>query len=141
MKMLGFLLLTVSAVAVPAAAQTVRTATAPWDEFPQLKVSEADIDYDRLSQWAEQALATPECRKAGLRPEKFDIDARYAVQFDRTGGVRNVVIKDMGCAGLNTMVASTVHDWAQKGKLRVRHPDSASWYAGRIAFAGSQRRP
>lgn len=140
MNKLGLLLMPfVAAAASPAGAPTVRIATAAWDEFPQVRVSETNIDYSRLSRWAEEVLATPECRAAKWRPEKFDIDARYAVLVDAGGAVREIVIKDMGCPGLNTLVASTVHEWAQKGKIPVGRPASATWFGGRLAFAGSQQ--
>jgi hypothetical protein len=93
------------------------------------------LDVVWLNDWTEQILASGECKLPGMRPDKFDIDRPYAVLVEPSGAVQRIIVGETGCAGLNTMLGSTVHRWAQRGQFRPTGEKEPRWYVGRIAFA------
>jgi len=141
MKKLAFLAISVAALAAPAVAQTVETGTTDWDKLPTVKMGSDDIDYNRLVRWAATELGKPECKVPGMRPTKFDIDEPYAVLVEPNGNVKRIIVKEMGCAGLNTVVGSTLADLAKRGKFRPTGETQPYWYGGRLSFAASEQVP
>jgi hypothetical protein len=141
MKTLALLMIPLAALAVPAAAQKVETGSTKWDELPAAKMGVDDVDYSRLVRWAAQELKDPACRAKGMRPERFDIDEPYAVLIEPNGTVSRIVVKEMGCPGLNTVIGSTLADMAKRGKFRPTGQPMPLWYGGRLSFAAADTNP
>ena len=141
MKTLALLTMALAAVAVPATAQQVSTGTTEWDKLPAAKMGIDDIDYNRLVRWATQELQKPECRSNGMRPTRFDIDEPYAVLVAPNGTVSRIIVREMGCPGLNTVVGSTLADMAKRGKFHATGEATPLWYGGRLSFAASDTTP
>jgi hypothetical protein len=141
MKTLAFLTISLAAMAVPAAAQQVSTGTTEWDKLPQVKLGSDDIDYSRLVRWATQELQNPACRGKGMRPNRFDIEEPYAVLLEPNGTVSRIIVREMGCPGLNTVIGSTLVDMAKRGKFRPTGQPQPLWYGGRLSFAASDSNP
>jgi hypothetical protein len=141
MKTLAFVMIAFAATAVPAVSQTVETGTTEWDKLPPAKIGTDDVDYNRLVRWAATELANPACRNGGMRPTKFDIDEPYAVLVEPNGNVKRIIVREMGCPGLNTVIGSTVADLAKRGKFRPTGQPQALWYGGRLSFAASEAIP
>jgi hypothetical protein len=141
MKTLALLSLALAAAAVPAAAQKVTTGTADWDTFPAVKIGSDDIDYSRLVRWTTQELQKPECRAKGMRATRFDVDEPYAVLVAPNGTVSHIVVREMGCPGLNTVIGSTLADMAKRGKFHPTGEAAPAWYAGRLSYAAADTTP
>jgi hypothetical protein len=141
MRKLAFLGIAVAALAAPAAAQTVETGTTEWDKLPAAKMGTDDVDYNRLVRWAATELGKPECKVPGMRPTKFDIDEPYAVLLEPNGNVKRIIVKEMGCPGLNTVIGSTLADLAKRGKFRPTGQPQTLWFGGRLSFAASEAVP
>jgi hypothetical protein len=129
------LLLAVTMLAVPAAAQTVQTGRGEFSKFPQLKKKNIPLDYNRLIAWTEEALSRGKCQLKGQRPKKFDIDVPYAALVEPDGTVRRIIIGEIGCPELETMVGSTIVEMVKRGDIKPTGQDQAYWYGDRIAFA------
>jgi hypothetical protein len=124
------------AAAAPVGAQTVEaSARTGWDQMPPVKIKSVYLDVSLLSDWAERLFASGECKLPGQRANKFDIDERYAVLVEPGGTVQRIVIAGTGCAGLNTLLGSTIHRWAERGEFRPTGAQEPRWYSGRITFA------
>jgi hypothetical protein len=134
MKRIG-LLLAIAMLAVPAAAQTVQTGRGDFARFPALKKKNRPLELSRLIAWTSDILATGQCRLRGQRPEKFDIDVPYAALVEPDGTVRRIIIAEIGCPALETMVGSTVVEMVKRGDVKPTGQDQAYWYGDRIAFA------
>jgi hypothetical protein len=91
--------------------------------------------------WAATELGKPECHVKGMRPTKFDIDEPYAVLLEPSGNVKRIIVKEMGCPGLNTVIGSTLADMAKRGKFRPTGEQQPLWYGGRLSFAASETNP
>jgi hypothetical protein len=141
MMRLAIVTIALAALATPALAQTVETGTTEWDKLPAARIGVDDIDYGRLVRWATQELQNPACRNQGMRPGKFDIDEPYAVLLQPDGTVSRIIVREMGCPGLNTVVGSTLADMAKRGKFRPTGQQQPLWYGGRLSFAASETVP
>lgn len=134
----ALLFLAACAAAAPAAAQTVQTGTADWNALPQARMRHSYaqyIDQNHVTLWTEQVLKSGQCNVKGMRPDRFDIDVPYAVLVQPDGTVTRILIPDMGCAGLNTIVGSTVMDIVKAGAFKPTGEKQAYWYGDRLAFA------
>jgi hypothetical protein len=141
MKTLALVGLALASAAVPAAAQKVTTGTAEWDALPAAKIGFDDIDYNRLVRWTTQELQKPECRAKGMRPTRFDVDEPYAVLVAPNGTVWHIVVREMGCPGLNTVIGSTLADMARRGKFHATGETAPAWYGGRLTYAAADSTP
>ena len=136
MKKSALTLFALLTAAYPLAAQTVEaTDKTRWDALPPVKMRSTELDVALLNDWAEKVLSSGECNVRGMRPTRFDIDQPYAVLVAPNGTVERIVVGDVGCAGLNTLLGSTVKAWAQAGRYRPTGASEPRWYRGRIAFA------
>ena len=125
-------------VAMPAYGQTVQTGVTDWNKLPQahMRHSYAQyVDQNHIAIWTEQVLKSPDCNVKGMRPDKFDIDVPYAVLVAPDGKVERILIPDMGCAGLNTVIGSTVMDIVKGGAFKPTGEKQALWYGDRLAYA------
>ena len=134
MKRMAFLL-ALTMIAAPAAAQTVETGRGEFHRFPQLKKKDIPLDLNRLIAWTGDILKKGECKIRGQRAEKFDIDVPYAALVEPDGTVKRIIIAEMGCPALETMVGSTVVEMVKRGDVKPTGQDQALWYGDRIAFA------
>jgi hypothetical protein len=136
MRKSALTLIALLSLTFPLHAQTVEaTDKTRWDSLPPVKMRSVELDVPLLNDWAEKILSSGECSVPGMRPSRFDIDQPYAVLVAPNGTVEKIVVGDIGCAGLNTLLGSTVLAWAQAGKFRPTGAPEARWYRGRIAFA------
>lgn len=141
MKRIALTAVALVTAAVPAGAQQVSTGTTQWDELPPVKMGLDDVDYNRLVRWTTQELQKPECRAKGMRPLRFDIDEPYAVLVAPNGTVSRIIVKEMGCPGLNTVIGSTLADMAKRGKFHATGQPTALWYGGRLSYAAAETTP
>lgn len=129
---LFFALLGTAASAAPTVEATDRTR---WDALPSVKMKQTELDVNLLNDWAEKILSSGECNIPGMRPDRFDIDKPYAVLVEPNGNVQRIVVGETGCAGLNSLLGSTVAQWAEERRFKPTGASEPRWYVGRIAFA------
>lgn len=132
----AILLLALAATAAPVTAQTVEaTSRTRWEGLPPVKMKATELNVPLLNDWAEKVLSSGECNVPGQRPNRFDIDQPYAVLVAPDGTVQRILVGDAGCAGLNSLLGTTVHQWAEEGRYKPTGAAEPRWYRGRIAFA------
>ena len=129
---LFFAFLGTAASAAPTVEATDRTR---WDGLPSVKMKQTELDVNLLNDWAEKILSSGECNVPGMRPERFDIDKPYAVLVEPNGNVQRIIVGETGCAGLNSLLGSTVAQWAEERRYKPTGASEPRWYVGRIAFA------
>jgi hypothetical protein len=121
-----------------ASAQTVVSAHGNWSAIPAAKTRHSYAEYvdsNRLTLWMEQALRDGTCKVEGMSPKKFDVDVPYAVLVEPDGSVSQIMIPEMGCPALNTIIGSTVVELSRKGMFKPTGLAQAAWFRDRIAFA------
>jgi len=125
-------------LSAPAWAQSVVSAHGNWSAIPPAKTRHSYAEYvdsNRLTLWMEQALRDGTCKVPGMSPKKFDVDVPYAVLVEPDGSVSQIMIPEMGCPALNTIVGSTVVELGKRGMFKPTGLAQAAWFRDRIAFA------
>lgn len=120
--------------AAPAAGQTIEVGKADWQKMPQLAQVERPLPYAEMVGRVEQLLTEKQCRLRGQSPRRFDITVPYAVLVGPDGHASRIVVADMGCAPLETMVGNIVADRAQLGDFRPAASTAPKWYSSKINF-------
>ena len=123
-----------TALAVPAAAQTIEVGKADWNEFPRLSREDRRLPYEDMVGAVETILAEKACRMRGQHARRFDITVPYAVLVEPDGSASRIVVADMACAPLETIVGNVVADLAELGDFRDAAGPSARWYSSDINF-------
>lgn len=141
MKALAMLMIPLTALATAAAAQKVETGVTDWNGLVPARIGINTVDYSRLVRWTAQELKDPACRKNGWRPDNFEIEEPYAVLLEPDGTVRRIIVKEMGCPALDTVVGSTLVDMARRGKFKPTGQPEPLWFGGRLSFAVSEAAP
>lgn len=118
-----------------ASAQSVEVGTARWDRLPALRAKPSRLDHAALATTVETILSSKQCRFDRQSPRRFDISVPYAVQFDDGGKVSRVLVAQMNCAPLETLVGYAVLAQADAGDFEPGPGGgSGRWYAGSINF-------
>ena len=120
-------------LAMPAAAQVVETGKADWDRLPPARIK-GDLDYQKLSRWAEQVVESKACRDAGWRPERFRVDEPFAVLLEPDGTVKRIVIAETSCPGIDYVVGLHLQALSEAHRFRPTGTAAARWYGGRVVF-------
>lgn len=130
----GPIALMLLAIAAPAAEQTIEVGKANWQKMPQLAQVERPLPYAEMVGLVEQLLTEKQCRLRGQSPRRFDITVPYAVLVGPDGEASRIVVADMGCVPLETMVGNIVADRAQLGDFRSAAAATPTWYSSKINF-------
>lgn len=129
-----FALLAAASLAAPAAAQTIEVGNANWSSFPKLQKSPRPLSYETMVGNVEEMLAKRTCQIEGQRARRFDITVPYAVFLQPDGKASRVVVADMGCEPLETMVGNLVADLSRLGDFKDSAGDKGRWYASALNF-------
>ena len=130
-------LLAVAAMAIlaaPAAAQTVDVGRANWNAMPSLNVSDAELPMETLVTAVEDILKTKQCKIKGQSHHRFDITVPYAVLLQPDGSTNRVVVGEINCAPIETLVGRVALERAQLGHYQPTGLANARWHADTINF-------
>jgi hypothetical protein len=103
--------------------------------FPHAVKVERRMPQGELNRRVESILAKQQCRFRGQNKRRFDLVIPYAVQMDPTGRATQVVVKDIGCEPLETLVGQVAVELLKSGDFRVQHPTGYRWYVTDLSFA------
>ena len=129
--------LAVAALAVlasPAAAQTVDVGRANWSAMPSLNVTDADLPMDVLVTAVEDILKTKQCKLEGQSYQQFDITVPYAVLLEPDGTTSRVVVGEVNCAPIETLVGRIALERSNLGHYQPTGLSRARWHADKISF-------
>jgi hypothetical protein len=76
----------------------------------------------------EKILASKQCRLSGQSPRSFDITVPFAVLIGRSGKADRVLVSDIGCAPLETLVGETVYARSDLGDFAPAGGNRKRWY-------------
>jgi hypothetical protein len=123
------------AAAVPAAAQTVETATGDWSAIPEMRRQNgASIEVDAIAAISE-AMERGECVISGQRRRNVDVNMPFLVLFNANGAVDRLVIQPLGCPRAEGLFAGAVLRMVQRGAFTPTGQRRHGWFRGEIGFA------
>ena len=121
--------------AAPVAAQTVETATGDWNAIPEMQqVNGAALEPDVIAAIAE-TMHYRECVIEGQHRNNVDVDMPFLVLFKADGTVDRLVIRPLGCARAEGLLAGAVLRLVQRGGFTPQGQRRQGWFRGHIGFA------
>jgi hypothetical protein len=105
------------------------------DSFPDLIRLERTLPHAEMTRRVRNILAERQCSFEGQSDLRFDITVPYAALLNSEGEASRVVVKDMGCVPLETLVGRIVLAQFDRGDFKVRHETGERWYSSELYFA------
>jgi hypothetical protein len=106
--------------------------------FPNLHVMERQMPHAEMTNRAEKIFADGKCHIEGQNKRRFDVTVRYAVLMGSDGRPQRIVVGDVGCAPLETLVGQVVLAQANRGDFRLAHQEGERWYSSELNFSAGE---
>ena len=103
-------------------------------DFPNLTTLERRMPHGDMVARVEQILAKRTCRLKGQTKTDFDITVPYAALMEDGGTLKRVVVKEIGCAPIETLIGQIVAARAARGDFPVKQGEGERWYASEVSF-------
>jgi hypothetical protein len=103
-------------------------------DFPNAQKIERRMPHADLNNRVEGILADHRCKLEGQTKTRFDIVVPYAVLMDPAGKPEKVVVKDIGCSPIETLVGQIGSELANAGDFKVTHSGGKRWYVSEAYF-------
>lgn len=103
-------------------------------DFPDARKVERRMPHAYMNERIEKVLASKQCQLQGQTAQQFDLDVPYAVLMGPTGEAKKVVVKDIGCAAIETWVGQIALQLARAGDFKAGHGEGERWYVSEASF-------
>ena len=118
--------------ATPAEA-TIEVGRANWAGFQRLN-SRLPLPTDRQVGMVQDILRSRQCPSLDHSINHFDITVNYAVRFDAANRPQRIVVEEMGCRALETLVGGIVRDIIHHRFVELPSSGAGGWYGNSINF-------
>ena len=131
------LALTLLLASAPVAAQTVQVAESDWSYLPRMEhVSNNHLDSLMLA-GVHDVIRRGDCEIPGQRKHAIDLTVPFATQLTADGKVNRLVLKPLGCAEVEGIVAGALLEMLKGGDYRPVSRNAEGWYQGEFSFAST----
>ncbi len=129
------------ALAASTATSSVQVDVGRFDtkDFPNVIKLDRRLPHGNMTNRVEKLFRNGTCDIDGQSKRRFDITVPYAVLMDKTGTLQKVVVAEVGCAALESLVGQVVIAQAGRGDFRPQHQDGARWYASDLNFTSGEQ--
>ena len=103
--------------------------------FPHAKMIDRRMPDADLVRRVDVIMANKECAFSGQTKDSYDIVAPYAVLISTGGAASRIVVKDLGCPAIETLVGQVVNELVKAGDFRPDPFGGERWYVSEIGFA------
>lgn len=123
-KLIGMAILATAATSVQA--QQVDVGTGDWSNLPRARVvGNANVG-QAVAAEVERIGRDRSCQVAGLGPRRVDIAIPFVLEIDSSQQVQRIVVKDIGCPELETLLGRVVQRLASIGEYSGT--EGPGWY-------------
>ena len=102
-------------------------------DFPNAARVERRMPQAELNNRVEKILGD-ECKLPGQTKIRYNITVPFAVLLDEAGKAKKVVVKDISCPPLETLVGQVGSELAREGDFKVAHSEGTRWYVSEVYF-------
>lgn len=125
--------LAIAAQGAPASIQ-IDAVRANWSSFPRLERAPRPLPTAGMVDQLVEILDRGQCSLAGATPTQFDFDVPFAVMLEPDGRTTRVIVQDMSCPPLESLVGEIALEMARQGDFRPTGRTQAAWHADTINF-------
>ena len=119
---------------LPASGQLLQVGSAKWDSLPRLDERPTYLPYTLLIDSVEEMLRKKECVLPDQSARSFDIEVPFAVLVEPDGSANRVLVGQVNCAPLESLVGMTALARARRGDFKPTGEAKPRWYGSRINF-------
>ena len=105
------------------------------EDFPEVVRLERYMPHGEMVARVERMIADGRCTIAGATQRRFNIVVPFALLMEPDGTPNSVVVKESGCAALETLVGQIVLAQLERGDFVPSHAEGDRWYVSEVAFA------
>jgi hypothetical protein len=127
------LLVAALAAQTPQAEPRIEVAQANWGQFERVS-SRLSVPTTRMIDQVERILRAGECRLPRQRPRDFNITLNYAMRLGADGRPERIVVQDIGCRPIETLVGGIVSDMVRHNYFNLPAAGEARWVGNSINF-------
>ena len=103
-------------------------------DFPNLIKLERSLPHAEMTTRVEKIFADRRCSIDGQSKLRFDITIPYAILMEAEGNAKRVVVGEVDCAPLETLVGQVVVARAARGDFKLQHSEGDRWYVSDLHF-------
>lgn len=103
--------------------------------FPHAKMVERRMPEAELVRRVDTIMAGKGCMLPGQTRESYDIVVPYAVLMGEGGAASRIVVKDISCPPIETLVGEVANALVKAGDFRRNPFGGDRWYVSELAFA------
>lgn len=118
--------------AAPAEA-TIEVGRANWAGFERMR-SRLPLPTERMVVAVQDILRSRQCPSLDHSINHFDITVNFAVRFDAANRPQRIVVQEMGCRPLESLVGGAVRDMIRYRFVEMPNRGTARWYGDSINF-------
>ena len=112
----------------------VEVGSANWAKMPALAVAPGRLPYSQFVDEVEEILLHKQCTLDGQSSKKFDIEVPFAVQLAPDGKANRIVVGDIGCRPIESLVGVIALARSDRGDFRKAADASPRWFGSKINF-------
>ena len=127
----------VIACSIPAAAQQVAVGEGDWSGLPMMRFTDVKTIPVKTVEKIRQLVANGECQIPGVSKRKVDMTVPFIVRFNAKGGVENLVVRKIGCAKAESILASLALGLVWSGNFKPSGENQTGWYQSELSFTSS----
>ncbi len=105
------------------------------EDFPEMVRLERYMPHGEMVTRVERMIADGRCTLTGATARRFNIVVPFALLMEPDGTPNSVVVKESGCADLETLVGQIVLAQLERGDFVPSHEEGDRWYVSEVAFA------
>ncbi len=105
------------------------------EDFPEVVRLERYLPHGEMVARVERMVADGRCTLAGVTARRFNIVVPYAILMEPDGTPNSVVVRESGCADLETLVGQIILAQLERGDYVPSHAEGEQWYVSEVAFA------
>lgn len=129
------LALAMAACSIPAAAQQVAVGEGDWSELPWMIVHDVKTIPVKSIEKIRKLVVNGECQIPGVSKRKVDMTVPFIVRFNAKGDVEKVVVKKVGCAKAENILASVALGLLWSGNFEPTGENRTGWYRSELSFS------
>ncbi len=125
------------ALAGPATAQRVEVAEGDWSNLPTMRFAHHEAISPDVVLKVQELVTNGECALAGASKRKMDMTVPFLVRFSPAGAVEHVVLRKLGCAKAEGVLAGALLAMLKAGTFKPTGENLTGWYRSELSFASS----
>ncbi len=122
------------AAAGTANAQSVEIGTGDWSSVPVIQPRGKVRMTEEIVERLHKVAAETKCNVSGFTARRIDLAVPFVIQFTPEGGIGRIVLRNMRCPQLESVLGGVLLQMAEAGEYRPTGENPERWYRSELTF-------